>query len=109
MKTIRDERMVHDKVAFCAGDEKIVLRVDRPGRQIIAELNNAKDLMASVTTDNMEETIEQAARAFAAAIFGDEQAEKLMQLYNNPASVVGVCGQYFAKYLRKKITRAQIS
>ena len=109
MKTFRDERMVHDKVAFAAGNEKIVLRVDKPGRQIIAELNKAKDIMSQVTNENMEETMDEAARAFAGALFGAEQADKLMKLYNNPASVVNVCGQYFAKSLKKKITKAQIA
>lgn len=108
MKSIRDEKMVHDKVAFWCGDEKIVLRVDKGGRQIIADLNAAKDIMGKVTEENLDETMQEAALAFAGAIFGKEQAAKLLQTYNNPASVVNVCNQYFAKYLRKKITKAQV-
>ena len=108
MLKIRDEKMVHDKVAFFCGDEKVILRVDKGGRQIIADLNAAKEIMENVTAENIDETMQDAALAFAGAIFGKEQAAKLLLMYNNPASVVNVCNQYFAKSLRKKIARAQV-
>ena len=108
MKTIRDEKTVHDKVCFRAGDRKIVLRVDKSGRGIIADLNKAKEIMSQVTDESMEEDMKAAAMAFASAIFGEEQAKQLFDLYGSPVSVVNVCGQYFGKYLKKKITAAQI-
>lgn len=108
MKTIRDEKTVHDKVRFVAGDNKLVLRVDKSGRKIVSDLNKAKELMAQVTDESMEEDMKTAAMAFASAIFGDEQAKQLFDLYGNPVSVVNVCGQYFGVSLKKKITAAQI-
>ena len=108
MKTIRDEKTVHDKVRFEAGDESIILRVDKSGRQIILELNRIKEAMNSVTEESKEEDMRKAAFAFASAIFGEEQANQLIKLYGNPVSVVNVCGQYFSKHLQKKITKAQV-
>ena len=106
-REITDSDYVHDRMTFRAGDERITLRVDRNGREIIAALNAAKEQMTRVGADSTEEEIREAAMAFAEALFGREQAEKLFELYGNAGSVVNVCGQYFTNYLSKKITRAQ--
>ena len=107
-KVITDSKTVHDKVTFRAGDEKITLRVDKDGRQIVIDLQKVREQMSKITDENMEAEIAGCAQAYAAAMFGDEQAAKLMDFYNNPLSVVNVCGQYFKRYLDKKITKAQV-
>ena len=108
MKVITDSKTVHDKVAFRAGDRKITLRVDREGREIVMALQHAQEVMHQLTEESTEEEIAMCARVYAEAIFGAEQADQLMELYNNPVSVVNVCGQYFTRYLSKKITKSQV-
>jgi hypothetical protein len=108
MHIIRDTKTVHDKVTFCAGDEKLTLRVDKDARLLVAELNGVHDKLQEVTEENLPEKIDACARAFAEAVFGTEQAEKMLALYHNPVSVINVLEQYFRKYLQKKITRAQV-
>ena len=108
MHKIIDSRTVHDRVVFCAGDQKLKLRVDKDGRQIVADLTRVRDRLGEITEDNLQAQIGDCARGFAEAIFGPEQAGEIMALYNNPASVINVCEQYFRRYLGKKITRAQI-
>ena len=109
MKTISDSKTVHDKVCFRAGDRKLVLRIDRDGREIIIALQNARKVLQEITEDSGEEEMRRGAMAYAEAIFGREQAEQLMELYGNPVSVVNVCGQYFMRYLNKKITKSQLA
>lgn len=107
MKTIRDDQTIHDKVAFAAGNEKVVLRVDKNGRAIVADLKNALTILQSIADTTDETQVQDAAMAYASAIFGEGQALKLFELYGTPVSVVNVCGQYFANHLQKKITRTQ--
>ena len=107
MHTIRDEKTIHDKVAFKAGGEKVILRVDKSGRDIVTDLNKVLGMMQGIKDVNDEKGMQEAAMAYASAIFGEGQAIKLFELYGNPVSVVNVCGQYFTHYLQKKITRAQ--
>lgn len=108
MHKIRDTRTIHDKVTFYAGSEKVTLRVDKDGWQIVSDLNKVREKLSEVTEENMEEREGDCAFSFAQALFGDEQANKLMTLFGNPVSVINVCEQYFSKYLNKKITKAQV-
>ena len=50
----------------------------------------------------------QTAQYFAAVIFGNEQAEKLLAFYaNDPVCVIDVCGKYFKERLADKIAAVQ--
>ena len=108
MHRIKDMRTVHDKVTFYAGNEKVTLRVDKDGWKIITDLNAVREKLAEVTPENMTERVDDCAKAFAQAIFGEEQADRLVALFGNPVSVINVCEQYFRKYLNKKITKTQV-
>ena len=48
-----------------------------------------------------------ASRFFAKAVFGEEQANALVDFYNEPLAVISAVGQYFDIRLKKLITKAQ--
>lgn len=96
---------VQDKVRFDGG---VVLRVDGDAWKILFEVEAARQAVQSLKADSPEEDKKKAAMRFATAIFGVNQAEKLMNFYHGDAgSVLGVCGQYINNRLIKRITRVQ--
>ena len=96
---------VQDKVRFDGG---LVLRVDGDAWKMLFEVEAARQAAQSLKADSPEEDKKKAAMRFATAIFGENQAEKLMNFYHGDAgSMLGVCGQYINNRLIKKITRVQ--
>lgn len=96
---------VQDKVRFDGG---LVLRVDGDAWKILFEVEAAGKAAQSLKADSPDEDKKKAAMRFATAIFGENQAEKLMNFYHGDAgSVLGVCGQYINNRLIKRITRVQ--
>ena len=97
---------VRDTVYASEGDEELMLRVDenvmmlaRRIRGALADVEKAKD---------DPEAIEQAARTFARAVFGAEQAEKLTNFYSgNVFAVFEFTSKYFTSRLSRKITEMQ--
>lgn len=99
---------VRDTVRVREGAEAVTLEVDADPMKIVNSLNAARAQLTAVTNDSPAEEQEAAARTFASAIFGAEQAEKLMALYRNDAvCVINVCGRYFGDRLSKLIAEAQ--
>ena len=99
---------VRDRVKFREGAESIELRVDADPYRMVTGLNDAMDKMKAVDKDTDAETVKEAAMYFAGVIFGDEQAQRLLDFYaGQPDCVVGVCGQYLALRLTKLIEKAQ--
>lgn len=99
---------VHDTVVIREGGERLTLIVNGDSMRMVAGLNNAQKKMKELKDDTPDETVKEVARYFAAVIFGEEQAGKLMQFYaNDPGCVISVCGQYFRERLADKIAKAQ--
>lgn len=97
---------VRDEIVIKEGDQELQLSVDSDANSLVRRLKEAQKPMLSVRTD---EDKAKAARNLAAAIFGNEQADKLIDFYHgNPGSVAEICGRYFENRLAKKITKAQI-
>lgn len=99
---------VHDAVKITEGGDGILLRVDGDPMRMVAGLSQAQKMLQALNKDSTEEEQNNAARFFAASIFGEEQAEKLMSFYHGDAAcVINVCAQYFANRLSKIIVKAQ--
>ncbi len=99
---------VSDKVRFRNIDKTLDLSVRGSGSSMILALKMAQERLSSVTDDSTEEERLAAARGFARAIFGEEQAGKLIDFYDNdPVAVITACGTYFSERLGKLITKAQ--
>ena len=100
---------VRDEIAIQEGEERLILSVDSDANTLVRRLVKAKTLMDAVTADTTDEERVVAAKTFASAIFGEEQAEKIIAFYKgNAANVAEVCGQYFERRLADKITKVQI-
>ena len=102
---------VHDTLKIKENGETLPLTVNADPMRIVAGLNKAQTKLNDLVKDNREpaeEEIKEAAEYFATVIFGKEQAEKLMEFYNNDAAcVINVCGTYFRERLALKITKVQ--
>ena len=100
---------VRDEIVIKEGDQELPLSVDSDANSLVMRLKEAQKPMLSVNADTTDEDKAKAARNLAAAIFGNDQAEKLIDFYHgNPGSVAEICGRYFENRLAKKITKAQI-
>jgi hypothetical protein len=99
---------VHDTVTVREGDEKITLTVNGDSMRMVAGLTKAQAKMKELTDDSPDEVVKECAEYFAAVIFGQEQAQKLMEFYaDDPSCVINVCGQYFRERLAHKISQVQ--
>ena len=99
---------VYDTVSIKEGDETLTLTVNGDAMRIVAGLNKAQAKMKDLSDDSPDETVKDAAEYFAAVIFGQEQAAKLMKFYaDDPGCVIALCGRYFKERLANKITKVQ--
>lgn len=98
---------VHDRVTFKNGEGKLTLEVKADASVLVSNLSKAQKRLSAVGDETDEEEQKSVAKFFAAVIFGDEQAEKLMDFYKEPLTVITVCGKYFQERLGKIITKAQ--
>lgn len=96
---------VHDKVKFTEGNDSVILRVEADPDQLVAGLLEAQRLMKAIQT---EEDVPKAAHFMAKVLFGEEQAQKLLEFYyGNTGCVLEMLCRYFAGHLNKKIVAAQ--
>lgn len=98
---------VRDTVVFVNGDKKIELTVKSDGGEIVRKIQRANVRLSAVTDKSSEEEKQSVSFALASSIFGDDQARKLCSFYDEPVTVVTVCGRYFKERLSKKIAKAQ--
>ena len=98
---------VSDKVTFRNVDKTLTLYVRGDAASFVAGLRKAQEKLQGITDETKEDERAETARFFARTLFGDEQADKLIEFYNEPLAVISVCGMYFQKRLAKKITKAQ--
>jgi hypothetical protein len=98
---------VEDKVTFRNVDKTITLYVRGNAASFVVGLKRAQDKLKEITEESDEFERVNAARFFARTLFGEEQGDKLFDLYNEPLAVITVCGMYFQNRLSKKLTKAQ--
>ena len=98
---------VTDKVTFYNLDKKLNLEVRADASVIVTRLMKANAKLTAMKDDTSNEEQREAAVLFASAVFGTEQAEKLVEFYGDPLAVINACGIYFDRKLKKKITKAQ--
>ena len=99
---------VHDRVSFNEGGEKLILTVNGDAMRLVAGLNKAQAKMKELSDESTDDEIKECATYFASVIFGQEQAEKLMDFYaSDPGYVISVCGQYFRERLAGRIAQVQ--
>lgn len=97
---------VRDTVYAAEGEEELALRVDENVMMLARRIRGALNDVEQAKED--PEKIEQAARSFARAVFGAEQAEKLTAFYSgNIYAVFEFTSKYFTGRLSRKITEMQ--
>ena len=98
---------VSDKAVFRNVDKTLTLYVrSNPGTMVVG-LKQAQEKLKELNDESDECQKVNAARFFAKSVFGEEQADRLMDFYNDPLAVIAVIGIYFDQQLKKKITKAQ--
>lgn len=98
---------VSDKVTFRNVDKTITLCVRTGVSPLVIGLKQSKEKLKELNDDSDECQKVNAARFFAKTIFGEEQADKLLDFYGEPLAVVAAVGMYFDQRLKKIITKAQ--
>ena len=98
---------VSDKVTFRNVDKTITLFVRTGVSSLVIGLKQSQEKLKELNDDSDECQKVNAARFFAKTIFGEEQADKLLDFYGEPLAVVAAVGMYFDQRLRKIITKAQ--
>ena len=98
---------VSDKAVFRNVDKTLTLYVRSNATALVVGLKQAQEKLKELTDESDECQRMNAARFFAKAIFGEEQADQLVDFYGEPLAIIAVVGMYFDKQLKKKITKAQ--
>lgn len=100
---------IRDRITIKEGNERLQLTVDSDPNAIVTRILSAQKAIDRVRkTEATDEERISAAKEFAEAIFGQDQADKIAVFYNHDYScVVTICGLYFERRLCKIITKAQ--
>ncbi len=99
---------VHDEIVIKEGESKLRLVVDGDATHIVAGLQRAQTMLKSLNDESKPEDLDAAARAFAVAVFGEKQADKVLEFYSgDPACIINISGRYFRDRLGKKIAKVQ--
>ena len=98
---------VSDKVTFRNVDKTLTLYVRSDAASLVVNLKRAQDRLKELTDESSPEERISAAKYFAQSVFGEKQAEQLVEFYEEPLAILSAVGMYFDKQLRQKITKAQ--
>ena len=99
---------VSDTVRFRNVDKTLTLTVRTGASSVVLGIKKAQERFKTLNDQSPETERAAAAKEFAEAMFGGEQAERLIQFYDNDSlAVVNACGMYFSNRLTKLITKAQ--
>lgn len=98
---------VTDKVSFKNMDKTMTLTVKADATALVVNIKKAYDKLSTVNDKSTDEQKMDAARMFAYSIFGQAQGDALCEFYEDPLTVITVCGMYFKQRLADKITKAQ--
>lgn len=100
---------VRDKIDFAEGGERLTLFVDDDAPRLVIGITAAQKQIAELPSEPTEDDLKSAATAFARAMFGPEQAQKIVSFYHeNYIAVLSICGKYFTERLSKKIAEKQM-
>ena len=99
---------VHDRIKIVEGSDSIVLLVDADPNTMVLQMQNAHEKMQqALLTGDIDEQ-KKSGMMFADAMFGKEQAGKLLEMYSGDvACVVKICQKYFSERLSRIIAQAQ--
>jgi hypothetical protein len=98
---------VSDKVTFRNVDKTLTLYVRSNPGMIVSSLRQAQEKIRELNDGSSDCEKINAARFFAKCVFGEEQADRMIDFYNDPLAVISAVGLYFEKQLAQKITKAQ--
>lgn len=98
---------VSDIATFRNVDKTISVYVRSDATSLVVNLKRAQDKLQGLNDQSSDEERMEAARTFARAMFGEKEGDRLCEFYNEPLAIVAVCGMYFDKRLKNKITKAQ--
>ena len=99
---------VRDKVAFVEGNEKLVLYVDVDPLGFVAEMQKSVSELKSLNDNSTDEEFLSAAKDMAVKMFGEDQAQKLIEFYHcNPKQLFNVTSRYFIERLNGLISAKQ--
>ena len=98
---------VSDKVTFRNVDKTLTLYVRTGVSAVIVGLKQAQEKLKELNDESDECQKRNAARLFASVIFGDDQADQLLEFYGEPMAAIAATGMYFDQRLKKIITKAQ--
>lgn len=98
---------VSDKVTFRNVDKALTLYVRADPSSLVVALRGAMTRMAALTDESADDEWASVALSYATAIFGEEQARRLLDFYGSPLTVMRSCDNYFNEYLGAKITKLQ--
>lgn len=99
---------VHGSLVITEGFDKLVLKVDADPMRMTAGLVQTQKLLKTWTETTTAKQRRDIALTYAGVIFGTEQAKRLLDFYHgDPACVINVCAQYFARTLSRLINKAQ--
>lgn len=97
---------VRDTVYFVESGEEIEMRVDEDPIAIGRKIKRSMDMIEGAKKD--DSMAEAAARQFIAAVFGDEQTDRLVAFYHgNFLPAFEITSKYMSERLLKKIVKAQ--
>ena len=98
---------VHDVIQVREGGEILKLRVDDDAMRLTEKVLKIQKELQALKDDAAEETKREAIRHFAEALFGEDQAALLFNLYNGNADcVLSICSMCFPR-IAEKINKKQ--
>ena len=101
---------VRDRVCVTEGDQRLTLLVDGDPFGMVACLREAFEAFGDMEDGADAETVRTAAWRIAEAMFGADQAQKLLSFYREDGlAVIDLCGAYFSRRLKGLIEKAQIA
>lgn len=90
---------VRDNPTFTNGEKRLTLNVDGDPHGMAAALLVSRNVLKQITEESPENDIQAAALIHAAAMFGKEQAEQLIDFCGHPINAINICNKYFSNRL----------
>ena len=95
------------KAVFRNVDKTLTLYVRSDAPTLMINLKASEEKLRAVRKETDQEKIMEAVRFFAHAIFREEQGDRLIEFYNDPAAIITALNLFFDQVLKQKITQAQ--
>ena len=100
---------VHDRIIVREQNESLTLRVDADPHDLVKIMKRTEyDLRSLRKSEDIKKEAETISKKMCLTIFGEDQTQKLFDLYNGDGlCVLNVCSKYFTDRLGRLITKAQ--